>query len=103
MNVELERLNKIKNERLQEFLKDIRDELLSWWDRCYYGSNQRSEFSAFSSDLLTNDLLDLHEMEIQRVRQHYDTNIAIYDMIAQREELWDRMIELEANAMDPKR
>uniref|UniRef100_A0A1I8QED3 Protein regulator of cytokinesis 1 n=1 Tax=Stomoxys calcitrans TaxID=35570 RepID=A0A1I8QED3_STOCA len=100
---ELQRCEQLKSQNIKLYVQQIRDEIVRWWDKCLKSEKQRERFSAFSSTCYTDDLLDLHELELNDCKMHYETNKHIFDLFADRNILWDRMCALEAKASEPGR
>ncbi|XP_005176662.1 protein regulator of cytokinesis 1 [Musca domestica] len=100
---ELQRCEQLKSQNIKLYVQQIRDEISVWWDKCLKSDKQRERFSAFTSSCYTDDLLDLHELELADCKHHYETNKQIYDLFADRNILWDRMAALEAKASEPGR
>lgn len=100
---ELQRCEQMKSQNIKLYVQQIRDEISRWWDKCLKSDRQRERFSAFTSSCYTDDLLDLHELELNDCKFHYENNKAIYDLFADRNILWDRMAALEAKASEPGR
>lgn len=46
----------------------------SLWDACKYGPLQKNEFVPFNSQTFTDDLLALHEMELEKLQEYYNSN-----------------------------
>lgn len=81
----------------------IRAELTKLWNLCKYSESQRKKFTAFYSRIYTEDLLTLHELEVDKVQKFYDTNRSIFDLLEERENLFSKMKELEHRANNPNR
>ncbi|XP_015187288.1 PREDICTED: protein regulator of cytokinesis 1-like [Polistes dominula] len=88
---------------IAKYVNKVRTELVSMWDLCKYGESQRKKFTAFYSRTYTNDLLTLHELEVDKVRKYYETNKIIFNLLEEREKLWTKMKELEHRANNPDR
>ncbi|XP_069677765.1 protein regulator of cytokinesis 1-like isoform X3 [Periplaneta americana] len=100
---ELKRCEELKRQNIKRFVEEIRKELKQWWDNCCVGEMERANFLPFSSDCYTEDLLELHELEVEKYRSHYNENMVIFELANKRQELWDKMLELEDRANDPNR
>ena len=44
---EIEACEKLKFQNMQKFIVGIRNELVTWWDKCFYSPAQRSAFKEF--------------------------------------------------------
>lgn len=63
-----------------------------------YSDFEKHRFSNFTTDWYTQDLLDLHEMELKDIQGIYYKNEIIFKLFEQRRTLWDGMEGLEAKA-----
>lgn len=72
LKAEINRCQEKKKENIQRFVDKLRNELVTWWDKCQFPAEQRSEFIYFESDCYTEDLLSLHELQIEKVKSFYD-------------------------------
>ena len=95
LEAETERLNELKKENMAKFVQATRDELNKIWDSCFYGEQQRREFAPAFSDDYTDDLLNAHESELDRMRGFYKDNEDVYKLVQKRENLWKKFLELE--------
>ncbi|PNF26068.1 hypothetical protein B7P43_G06395 [Cryptotermes secundus] len=100
---ELKRCEELKCQNIKRFVEEIRRELECWWNKCSVGEEERLQFQPYSSDCFTEDLLELHELEVQKFQSYYEQNVVIFELVNQRQELWDKMLELENRANDPSR
>ncbi|XP_034235985.1 protein regulator of cytokinesis 1-like isoform X2 [Thrips palmi] len=100
---ELKRCEAIKRENIENFVLQLRREISSWWDRCHFSKSQRSEFRAFYFTDFNEDVLELHELEVKKLKNFYENNRDIFQLADQRAELWEQMHELEKRANDPNR
>ncbi|OWF50790.1 Protein regulator of cytokinesis 1 [Mizuhopecten yessoensis] len=101
---EIARCEKLKYEHMQRFVDSTRRELSEWWDKCYFSQQQRDAFKPFQiSDDYTEQLLELHDLEVVRVRQIYNNHRQLYENVACWEVLFTQMLEFERKACDPNR
>uniref|UniRef100_T1GEK7 Protein regulator of cytokinesis 1 n=1 Tax=Megaselia scalaris TaxID=36166 RepID=T1GEK7_MEGSC len=100
---ELERCENLKRQNIRRFVDQIREEIVVWWDKTLKSDRERSRFTNFTSDCYTDDLLALHEMELEDLKKHYNENETIYKLLAERTEMWQRMEALEKKANEPGR
>ncbi|KAH9513253.1 carboxypeptidase C prc1 [Bulinus truncatus] len=94
---------KQKLQNLQRFIAGIRNELSSWWKKCYISKEQQDKFTAFNIDDCSEVILETHEKELEKIKQYYNSNRVIMELIARREELFKNMVEFEEKASDPNR
>ena len=88
---------------MEQFIAATREELVSFWDKCYYAESQREKFVPFYSKEYTEETLERHEQEVERIRQYYETNKSLFVKVEKRQELWRKMRELEESEKDPQR
>ncbi|GFO34174.1 protein regulator of cytokinesis 1 [Plakobranchus ocellatus] len=103
LKAEIAECEKLKFENMRKFIDGIRNELKSWWDKCYFCKEQRSQFKGFYEDDYTEELLSKHEEELERVRKYYNSARELFEKLAQRDELFKKMIIMEAEANDVNR
>ena len=100
---ELQRCEALKRQNIKLFVQQIREEINKWWEKTLKSEVQKSRFSNFTSTCYTDDLLVLHEMELEDLKLYYETNKQIFELYADRNILWERMNALEAKASEPGR
>lgn len=100
---ELDRCEMLRRENIQSFVDRTRAEIVMWWDKCLKSEEERSRFSTFKSDVYNEDLLTLHEMELNDLKEYYRNNETIFQLVEQRREMWEKMIGLEKKSNDPSR
>jgi len=100
---ELKRCEALKAANIAVFVQGLRAELEDWWNKCFYSTEQRQQFAAYFSEDFTEDLLDIHEVEVNNLRQFYEENRDIFQLTVKRQKLWEKMKSLEAVANDPSR
>ncbi|XP_050397796.1 protein regulator of cytokinesis 1 isoform X1 [Patella vulgata] len=101
---EILRCEQLKLQNIQRFVEGIRKELTEWWDKCFYSADQREHFEmVFTEEEFTEELLGIHERELEKVKDYYQQNRELLDKMAQRESLFKDMLEAEKKARDPNR
>ncbi|XP_004525057.1 protein regulator of cytokinesis 1-like [Ceratitis capitata] len=100
---ELNRCESLQSQNIKECLQTIRSEIVEWWDKTLKSETERNRFSNFHSNCYTEDLLVLHEIELEDLKRFYENNRQIFELYDNRRLLWDRMIALELKASDPGR
>ncbi|XP_055595382.1 protein regulator of cytokinesis 1-like [Uranotaenia lowii] len=100
---ELDRCETLRRENIQAFVDRARMEIVEWWDKCLKSNDERSRFSTFKSDVYNEDLLTLHEMELNDLKEFYRNYETIFQLIEQRREMFEKMIKLEQKSNDPSR
>ncbi|XP_014249743.1 protein regulator of cytokinesis 1-like isoform X2 [Cimex lectularius] len=100
---ELERCEEIKLANIKPMVLNARQEISDLWDKLTYVDEQRKEFHPYYTDLFSEDVLDLHEMECTKLHNFYEENKLIFELADKREVLWQRMLHLEDVAQDKSR
>ncbi|XP_053670053.1 protein regulator of cytokinesis 1-like [Anopheles nili] len=100
---EHDRCETLRRENMKAFVERIRLEIVEWWEKCMKSDEERARFSTFNSDVYNEDLFKLHELELESLQQFYRENEATFQMVKQRQEMWDRMLALENKSSDPNR
>ncbi|XP_074643417.1 protein regulator of cytokinesis 1-like [Tubulanus polymorphus] len=100
---EIARCELLKFENMKKFVDGARKELVEWWDKCFYSPQQRDEFRPFTCTEYTEDLLDLHESELRKLKAYYDTYKTLLDRLNKRQVLWLEYLEIDRRQSDPNR
>ncbi|KAL9916900.1 protein regulator of cytokinesis 1-like [Glossina fuscipes fuscipes] len=100
---ELQRCELAKRHNIKMYLQQIRDEINDWWDKTLKSEEERNRFLNFRSNCYTDDLLHLHELELNDLKSFYENNRQLFELFADRNILWCRMQALEARVSDPGR
>lgn len=103
LNIELERCKEKRKQNIARYVSQVRSELVKLWDLCKFSEQQRRQFIHFNSHTYTEDLLTLHELEVKRIQEFYETNKSIFELLQERDNLWTKMKELLQRANDPDR
>jgi len=100
---QIHRLEELRIANLECFTSKIRDEIQTWWEKCYFGDDQRQEFAQFDDLNYTEPLLDAHEAEVARLREYYDRRMNVFLALENWNQLWDQFVDFEKRANDPNR
>lgn len=100
---EVNRLKSLKIQHVKKFIEVIRRELREIWDKCFFGEDQRYEFTPAFDENYTEGALDLHEHQVKVMRNYYKENSEIYKLVEKRETMWKKLLELERKENDPNR
>lgn len=101
---ETERLKELKKQHMEAFISNTRVQLKKIWEDCFYGIQQQKEFApAFVDGPFDDDLLSAHESELDRMRGFYQDNLQIFELVKQREELYNQYLDMERKENDPSR
>jgi hypothetical protein len=74
---EIKRCEELKRQNIKRFVEEIQKELKHWWDKCLFGEEERLQFLPHSSECFTEDLLELHELEVQKLRSYHEQNMYV--------------------------
>lgn len=71
---EFKRCKMLKQENVKLFVERLRVQIVAAWDKIHRSESERNKFTYFQSEVYTEDLLELHEMELQECKNFYETN-----------------------------
>ena len=125
---EIRRCEELMVANIKQVIEATRNELVEWWDKCYFSQQQRKAFIPFFSGMFvccinffspkfvkhisidsrfittsfivedfTEELLEQHDTEVQRMKQLYDDNQKMFEKVARRQKLWLEFLEFEVN------
>ncbi|KAF7649742.1 hypothetical protein LDENG_00136810 [Lucifuga dentata] len=100
---EVQRLEDLKLQNIQNVTDAIRSEIAVFWEKCFFSTEQRQDFTPYFSVDFTEELLALHDAEIQRLKHHYEEHKELFEGVHQWEDSWRLFLELEKKATDPAR
>ncbi|XP_075770100.1 protein regulator of cytokinesis 1-like isoform X1 [Pelodiscus sinensis] len=100
---ELLRLEELKKENLKGMIAEIRQELNTYWEKCFYSTEQRSAFLPYYDDDFTEDLLKQHDEEVIKMKLLYEKNKPLFEGVVKWETTWKQFIELEKKSTNPNR
>ncbi|XP_060924474.1 protein regulator of cytokinesis 1b [Limanda limanda] len=103
LQAEVQRLEELKLLNIRSVTEAVRSEMAVMWEKCFFSTDQRQDFAPYFSEDFTEELLYLHDAEIQRLKQHYEDHKELFDGVQQWEESWRLFQELEKKATDPAR
>lgn len=105
LEVEIERYEVLKKQNIGKFIEKIKDELVVEYERCYISQDQQENFFSLSpvSDECNEELLELYERELERIKRYYEANKEILDKFQRWRQMWKELIDLEIKANDPNR
>ncbi|XP_057700793.1 protein regulator of cytokinesis 1-like isoform X1 [Corythoichthys intestinalis] len=99
----IDHLEELKLKNMCHVTDAIRSEIAVFWEKCFFSTEQRQAFSPYFSQDFTEELLSLHDAEIQRLKQHYENHKELFDGVQQWEQNWRLFLELDKKATDPSR
>ncbi|XP_073509301.1 protein regulator of cytokinesis 1 isoform X4 [Phyllobates terribilis] len=100
---EVDRLQELKLQNIKNVIQVIRTELSSYWDKCFYSNEQRQAFAPFYDEDYSEELLCLHDAEIEHLKQYYETHKEMFEGVQKWEENWRLFLEFDKKATDPNR
>lgn len=103
LQAEVHRLEELKLHNIRNVTEAVRCEIAVFWEKCFYSIDQRQDFAPYFSEDFNEELLALHDTEIQRLRQHYEDHKELFEGVQKWEESWRLYLELEKKATDPTR
>ncbi|XP_006152887.1 protein regulator of cytokinesis 1 isoform X2 [Tupaia chinensis] len=103
LQLEVDRLEELKMQNMKKVIEAIRVELAQYWDQCFYSQEQRQAFAPYYSEDYTENLLQLHDAEVVRLRNYYDVHKELFEGVQKWEESWRLFLEFERKASDPSR
>nr|XP_056721743.1 protein regulator of cytokinesis 1 [Euleptes europaea] len=103
LQLELNRLETLKLQNIQNMVEALRVELADYWDKCFYGKEQREAFRPLYEDDFTEELLQQHEEEIARIKLFFEKHQELFEAVRKWEGNWRLFQELERKATDPSR
>lgn len=102
MEVEIEQYEEMKRENIGKFVNKIKEELVVEYERCYIPQEQQEAFFALSTNV-SEELLELYETELARLKKYYDDHKEILEKFQKWRLMWKELIDLEVKASDPNR
>ncbi|XP_039867420.1 protein regulator of cytokinesis 1-like [Simochromis diagramma] len=100
---EVQRPEELKPQNTRNVMDAIRSEIAVFWEKCFLSTDQRQAFTPYFSEDFTEDLLRLHDAEIQRLKQHYEDHKELFEGVQQWEQSWRLFLDLEKKVTDPSR
>ncbi|XP_054276904.1 protein regulator of cytokinesis 1-like isoform X1 [Macrosteles quadrilineatus] len=101
-----EKLKSLKDERksnLKELIANSRTMLTELWKKCCYSEEQIDEFKPFHATRLSEEVLEIHELEIEKLENYYENCKRIFELAEEHRELWDLLLHLEEQANNKDR
>ncbi|XP_032415934.1 protein regulator of cytokinesis 1b isoform X1 [Xiphophorus hellerii] len=103
LQTEVHRLEVLQLNNIRNVTEAIRSEIAVFWEKCFFSIDQRQDFAPYFSEDFNEELLALHDAEIQRLKQHYEDHKELFEGVQKWEESWRLYLELEKKATDPTR
>lgn len=77
----MSRLEELKRQNIERFIKAVREDLTKWWDCCFVSEAERQSFTVFFVDVFSEDVLNLHEAEVEKFKSLYHNNKDIFTKV----------------------
>ncbi|XP_022208314.2 protein regulator of cytokinesis 1-like [Drosophila obscura] len=100
---ELQRCQLLLSGNLKTIIQQLRLEIHEWWDRTLKSRQERLRFASYYTDWYNEELLELHELQLDDLKGFYSNHKGIFELYASRAKLLARMEVLEAKSKDPMR
>lgn len=81
----------------------LRTKLSELWKQCHCTEQDKQSFKYFEDDCYTEDLLALHELEIEKWQSFYRHNQELLIAIDKHEDLWRKVQSLDNSAASSNR
>lgn len=96
-------LEEAKKENMGHFISQLKQELEEMWEKCYVGEEEKEEFSPYVSDECTEEVLEAHNVEVERLKKFHNENQKMFTVLNQWHQLWDKHLRLEERSNNPDR
>ncbi|KAK3872542.1 hypothetical protein Pcinc_022386 [Petrolisthes cinctipes] len=103
LHEEWQRLDDLKRQNLSHLINQQRRQLEAMWEQCYVGEEDIQAFQPYFSDDYTEESLEAHDKEVQRLQAYYEEWKGIFMNINKRDKLWRKYMMLEERSNDPSR
>ena len=103
VRAEVRKLEEMKKANIEQFIINLRNELNEIWDQCFYSEDQKNSFQALHSIDFTEELLEQHEAELERMKEYLELNKELFIKVEKYQDIWNKFMELERKAKDPSR
>ncbi|KAG0311808.1 hypothetical protein BGZ97_011626 [Linnemannia gamsii] len=92
---ELTRLEELRVQKVQDFIRMERDEIIELWMQLRYSYEQQESFTPFFEDTFTEEVLTAHEEEVARLKQEREEAAHVLEIVARYEARLHAIEELE--------
>jgi protein regulator of cytokinesis 1 len=69
-----QRVHEGKLHVLEYKIKNLRNEIQTWWEKCFLSEDEKQEFEDYNSTDYTNRLYDCHVEELERLKRKFYRN-----------------------------
>lgn len=74
LNRELKACKSARQANLKQVIEKVREKLIDQWDKVYKSQQERNNFEYLHSDTYTEDLFQLHQIELEECVRFYNEN-----------------------------
>ncbi|XP_071439764.1 protein regulator of cytokinesis 1-like [Hetaerina americana] len=99
---EIKRCEELKRLNIKQFIETLRAEIVQLRQRCLCADDEGLGFQAFESTDYTEELLELHELEVKRLQHEVEICKQLLESLERWNMLFDKQIDLDEKA-DPER
>ncbi|XP_019712554.1 protein regulator of cytokinesis 1-like isoform X5 [Hippocampus comes] len=103
LQAEVQRLELLKLQSMKSVIEAVRNEILLYWETCFYSQEQRQAFLHYHDEDFTEELLNLHEAEVNTLKSYFEDHKELFEGVAKWQENWAVYLELERKANDMSR
>ncbi|XP_031419902.1 protein regulator of cytokinesis 1-like isoform X1 [Clupea harengus] len=103
LSTEVQRLEELKIQNMQNVVESLREEMAQYWTMCFYSPEQREAFTPYYSEDFTEELLNMHEVEMESLKKYHEDHKDLFTGVNQWHQNWTLYLELEKKATDPSR
>lgn len=72
LKAELKICEEERRTRVKEFIMDLREEIMGYWNMCYFSEKDKKKFKTFYTNDFNEDVLIIHELELENLKKHYE-------------------------------
>lgn len=101
--MEVHRCQKLWKQKIRHEVLNMRKEIIDLWVECHVGQKQRERFVAFNSEIFDEELMFVHQQEINRLKQQYQEANELNKLAFKWIESRSKLNELEINSKSLKK
>ncbi|PNF24535.1 hypothetical protein B7P43_G05392 [Cryptotermes secundus] len=98
-----EKIREGKLHLLKYKIKNLRDEIQIWWEKCFLSEDEKQEFDDYKSTDYTNQLYVSHVEELGRLKRKFYRNESLYLLIEKQQDTWKRVVNMDKQLYNPER
>lgn len=102
----IKKLEQEKKNNIAKFIKGCRDRIRGYWELLMYDDDEKKKFTQFfvtDTSMFTEELLDMHTKEVERLRVEAESIKPLLKSIADLDQLLEDKKELDEASRDPSR